>query len=66
VEEVTTIRHAPGVDGDVSVTLASVRLETGPVVVACLAGEADPGDRVELIVVDGAPLACAKEDQRRG
>ena len=59
VEEVTTVRHAVGA-GEVAVSLASVRLDTGPVVVARLDGEALPGDRVELLAVDGAPTVPAR------
>jgi len=56
VEEVTTVRHAVGAGGELSVSLASVRLDAGPVVVAGLDGQAGPGDRVELVAVDGAPV----------
>lgn len=56
VEEVTTVRQAVGAGGEVSVSLASVRLDAGPVVVAGLDGQAGPGDRVELVAVDGAPV----------
>ena len=64
VEEVTTIRRAVGAGGDVSVPLASVRLDAGPVVVAGLDAEARPGDRVELLVSDGAPIAYLHDDRR--
>ena len=40
-----------------AVSLASVRLDAGPVVVARLDADAGPGDRVELHTVDGAPVA---------
>jgi uncharacterized OB-fold protein len=40
-----------------ALSLASVRLDTGPVVVARLDADAGPGDRVELHAVDGAPVA---------
>ena len=53
VEEVTTVHHAVGADGDVSVTLASVRLDAGLVVVAGVDAETRPGDRVELADADG-------------
>ncbi len=61
VEEVTTIRRTVGADGGLAVSLASVRLDQGPVVVAGLDGPAGSGDRVELLVVDGAPVARAVE-----
>jgi len=60
VEEVTTVPHAVGADG-VAVTLASVRLDAGPVVVASLDGQLSRGDRVELVAVDGAPAARPSE-----
>jgi uncharacterized protein len=60
VEEVTTVSHAVGAGGEVAVALASVRLDAGPVVVARIDGDASPGDRVELIAVDGAPTVPAR------
>jgi uncharacterized OB-fold protein len=57
VEEVTTVRHAVGADSDVSVSLASVRLDAGPVVVAGVDAHALPGDRVELADAD---RVCAR------
>lgn len=47
VEEVTAL----------PVPLASVRLDSGPVVVARLEGRSRPGDRVELDAPGGAPVA---------
>jgi uncharacterized protein len=52
VEEVTTVHHAVGAEGGVSVSLASVRLDAGPVVVAGVDTQARPGDRVELADAD--------------
>ena len=60
VEEVTTVQHPVGADG-VAVTLASVRLDAGPVVVASLDGQLGPGDHVELVAVEGAPVARPSE-----
>ena len=57
VEEVTTVRHAVGADGDVSVSLASVRLDAGPVVVAGVDADVLRGDRVELAAAD---RVCAR------
>lgn len=57
VEEVTTVLHGAGAEGGPSVSLASVRLDDGPVVVAGVDDQAGPGDRVDLYAVDGAPLA---------
>lgn len=54
VEEVTTVRAASPAAAAV---LASVRLDAGPVVVASLEAPAARGRRVELVVVDGAPVA---------
>ena len=39
------------------VPLATVRLDSGPVVVAGVEGQVGSGDRVELSAVDGAPVA---------
>jgi uncharacterized OB-fold protein len=64
VEEITTVRHAIGA-GDVSVALASVRLDAGLVVVAGLDRQARPGDRVELVALDGAPVGRPRDDSRR-
>jgi uncharacterized OB-fold protein len=52
VEEGTTVRHAVGAAGDVPVSLASVRLDAGPVVVAGVDAQARPGDRVEVTDAD--------------
>jgi uncharacterized OB-fold protein len=46
VEEVTLRR--PVAEGEDATWLASVRADAGPVVIARLAGEARPGDRVAL------------------
>jgi uncharacterized OB-fold protein len=63
VEEVTTVRHAVGAEGPREVSLASVRLEAGPVVVAGVEGRAAPGDRVELVAVGGALVGRAREER---
>jgi uncharacterized OB-fold protein len=52
VEEVTTVRHAVGAEGDLSVSLGSVRLDTGPIVVAVVDARSRAGDRVELADAD--------------
>lgn len=57
VEEVTTVHHVAGAEGEAPIGLASIRLDVGPVVVARLDGEAAFGERVELLAVDGAPIA---------
>jgi uncharacterized OB-fold protein len=57
VEEVTTVHHAAGAEGEAPVALASIRLDVGPVVVARLDGEAAVGGRVELVAITGAFIA---------
>jgi hypothetical protein len=57
VEEVTTIHRVVGAEGRGSVSIASVRLDEGPVVVAGVDDQTRPGDRVDLYAVDGAPVA---------
>jgi len=61
VEEATTVRHAVEATDAPAVVLASVRLDAGPVIVACLEGQAGTGGRVELVAVDGAPIARPRE-----
>ena len=60
VEEVTTVHRAVGVAGETPVSLASVRLDAGPVVIARLDGEAAVGGRVELVAEQGAPIASCR------
>ena len=60
VEEITTVKHAVEAADRPAVILASVRLDTGPVVVARLERPADPGTRVGLAAVDGAPVALPR------
>jgi uncharacterized OB-fold protein len=56
VEEITTVRHAPGrLDGE-PVPLATVRLDEGPRVVSRL-HSGGVGSRVWLAVEDGAVVA---------
>jgi uncharacterized OB-fold protein len=56
VEEVTTVRRAPGrLPGPVR--LGTVRLDGGPPVVARLLEGTDEGDRVLLSADDGVPVA---------
>jgi uncharacterized OB-fold protein len=56
VEETTILRHALGLDlGEVRI--GSVRVQGGAVVVARLEGAAGESTRVQLEVVDGAPVA---------
>jgi uncharacterized protein len=57
VEEVTTLRRAPGGPIAVPVPLGAVRLEGGVVVVARLEGGLEPGDSVRLEYRDGVPVA---------
>ena len=57
VEQATTVHHAIGAAGEAPVSLASVRLTLGPVVIVRLDGEAHAGARVTLAAVDGAPVA---------
>jgi len=59
------VRHAVGVEGPLAVSLASVRLEAGPVVVAGVEGLAAPGDRVELVAVGGGLVAHPRRARRR-
>lgn len=57
VEEVTTLRRAPGGPIAVPVPVGAVRLEGGVVVVARLEGGLEPGDPVRLEYRDGVPVA---------
>ena len=57
VEEMTAVGGAEGAP----VRFATVRLDAGPVVVARVDDEPRQGGRVELVAVDGAPVA-----RRRG
>jgi uncharacterized OB-fold protein len=66
VEEVTTVHRAVGVVGEEPVTLASVRLAAGPVVIARLDGPGAVGGRVELAVEEGAPVARPPHGRARG
>jgi uncharacterized OB-fold protein len=56
VAETTVVRHAPGRRlGPVAV--GTVRLSGGAVVIARLADGVREGDRVRVVIEDGAPLA---------
>jgi uncharacterized protein len=57
VEEVTTLRRAPGGPVAAPVPLGSVRLDGGVVVIARLEGALKPDDPVRLEYRDGVPVA---------
>lgn len=61
VEEVTVAGDA----GGAPVRLATVRLDSGPVVVAGLGDELGPGARVQLVAVAGAPVGRSRSATRR-
>ena len=56
VEETTTVRHVPGHLGP-PVHIGTVRLAGGARVIARLEALAEEGSAVELLTVDGAPVA---------
>ena len=66
VEEVTTVHRAVGAAGEPPVSLASVRLDAGPVVVARVDGDAAVGGRVEVGGDEGAPVARPPRVRARG
>jgi uncharacterized OB-fold protein len=65
IEERTAIRHRIGVTRRVSVPVASVGTDAGPVVVARLLGDAFAGDRVELLERGGVAAARPVPNEQR-